>query len=233
MKQLLAIIACTLALPGALLAATRTYETGAFEGVSVASGVEADITLGPTRSVRAETSSDNFDDLRISVEDNVLRIDRPPGNWFSSWFSGRRPDFQVHVVTPTLHSLSASSGSEATVRGSLEGDFSVTASSGSDVDVSGVNGGNVKASGSSGSDIEIAGGCIALEAEASSGSDLDAEDLKCENVIVRASSGSSISVAATKRVTGNASSGSNVRVRGQPPVVQVEKSSGASVKVRD
>lgn len=213
MKRILAITACAFALPGATLAATRTYETVAFEGVSVAAGIEADVTLGPTRSVVAETSSDNFDDLQISVEGNVLRIGRSASNWFFGWFSGRRPSYQVHVVTPTLHSLAASSGSEATFKGNLEGDFSVKASSGSQLD--------------------LAGSCISLEAEASSGSDVDAEDLDCQNVTVRASSGSDISVAATKRVTGNASSGSDVRIRGQPPVVQVETSSGASVKVRD
>lgn len=232
MKRILLITVLALSLPGAALAATRTYETGAFEGVSVAAGVDADITLGPARSVIAETSSDNFDDLRISVEGNVLRIDRPPGSWFSGWFSVR-PSYKVHVVTPTLHSLSASSGAEATAMGNLEGDLAVSSSSGSEVDVSGVKGGNVKASSSSGSELEIAGSCVSLEAEASSGSDLDADDLKCENVVVRASSGSDISVAASKRVTGKASSGSDVSIRGQPPVVQVEASSGASVKVRD
>lgn len=233
MKRIIAVTACALALPGTALAATRTYETGAFESVSVAAGIDADITLGPTRSVVAETSADNFDDLRISVEGNVLRIDRPPGKWFSGWFSGGRPGYRVHVVTPTLRSLAVSSGAEVEVKGSLEGDFSVTASSGSEVDVSLVKGGNVKASGSSGSDIHIAGSCISLEAEASSGSDLDADDLKCEDVTLRASSGSDLSVAATKRVTGKASSGSDIRIRGRPPVVQVETSSGASVKVRD
>jgi hypothetical protein len=232
MKRILAITALAVALPGAALAATRTYETGAFEGVSVAAGVEADVTLGPTRSVVAESRSDDFDDLRISVEGNVLRIDRPPGSWFSGLFS-MRPDYKVQVVTPALHSLAASSGSEVTVKGSLEGGLSVKASSGSEVEVSLVKGGNVKAGSSSGSQIDIEGSCLSLEAEASSGSDLDAEDLKCEDVIVRASSGSDISVTATKRVTGKASSGSDVSIRGQPPVVQVETSSGASVKVRD
>jgi hypothetical protein len=36
--------------------------------VSVASGIAADITVGPTRSVVAETESENFNVLRISVK---------------------------------------------------------------------------------------------------------------------------------------------------------------------
>jgi hypothetical protein len=232
MKRIFAITACILALPGAALAATRAYDTSAFERVSVASGVEADISAGPARSVHAETKADNFDDLQISVKDNVLRIERPPGNWLSSWF-GNRPDYKVHVVTPVLRTLDASSGSDVKVNGNFEGDFSVTASSGSDVDISGIKGGSVKAHASSGSDLDIAGSCVSLEVEASSGSDLDADDLKCENVSLQASSGSDISVAATKSVKGKASSGSDIRVKGKPAVVQVETSSGADVVVKE
>jgi hypothetical protein len=231
MKQIIAITACAFALPGATFAASKSYDTAAFEGVAVAAGIAADITLGSVRSVRAETKADNFDDLQISVKDNVLHIDRPIGSWFSSWFE-QRPSYQVHVVTPALHSLAVSSGAEAKVKGNLEGDFSVTASSGADADVALVKGGNVKLHTSSGSDIKIAGSCISLEAGASSGSDLDAEDLKCESVSLQASSGSDVSVAAAKSVTGQASSGSDVRVRGKP-VVQVDKSSGAHLVVKE
>jgi hypothetical protein len=233
MKRLLAVTACALALPGVTLAASRTYDTGAFEAVSVAAGVDADITMGSTRSVVGETKSGSFDDLRISVEDKVLRIDRAPRSWFSNWFSWNHQKYKVRVVTPALHSLTASSGADVTVNGNLEGDFTVTASSGSDVEISQLRGGNVKVSSSSGSDIEIAGSCTSLAVEASSGSDVDAEDLRCETVTVQSSSGSDISVAASKRIAGNASSGSDVVVRGRPALVQVEKSSGADVTVKD
>lgn len=233
MKQIFVIAACALALPAATLAASRTYDTGAFERVSAAAGIEVEITSGPARSVVAENKSGDFDDLRISVEGNTLQIGRPAGSWFSNWFSGGRPDYKVHVVTPALHSLTAASGAEVSVAGSFEGDFTVTASSGSEVEVSGIRGGSVKASTSSGSEIDISGSCVSLQAEASSGSDLDADDLKCETVTVQTSSGSDVSVSASKRVSGNASSGSDVLVRGNPPVVQVEKSSGADVKLRN
>jgi hypothetical protein len=228
MKRIFTIIACAFSLPGAALAAARTYDTSAFEKVSVSEGVEADITVGP-RSVRAETKADNFDDLQIAVRDNVLVIDRPAKNWFSF---GHRPSYQVHVVTPVLHSLAVSSGAEVTAKGA-EGDFNVTASSGSDVDVSEVKGGNVSASTSSGSDLKISGSCISLKAESSSGSDLDADDLKCESVSVHSSSGSDLSVAASKSVTGEASSGSDIKVKGRPASVQVSTSSGAQVVVKE
>ena len=57
MKRIFAITLSALALPGAAIAATRTYDTGAFDKVAVSSGVEADISTGPARSVRAETTA--------------------------------------------------------------------------------------------------------------------------------------------------------------------------------
>jgi Putative auto-transporter adhesin, head GIN domain len=233
MKRILAMTACAFALPGISLAATKTYSTGGFEEISVSAGIVAHITLGPAQSIVAETAADTFEDVQITVVGKELRIGRPNRNWFLGLFSWSRTKYQVHVVTPVLHSLAASSGAKVTVRGTLEGDFAVKASSGSEVDVSGVKGGNVQASISSGSDLDIAGSCISLDAHASSGSDLDAKALNCENVSVHTSSGSDVSVTATKRLTGNASSGSDIIVSGKPALVQVEKSSGADVTVRD
>jgi len=224
--RILAIAVCAFALSGATLAATRTYDTGAFEQVSVAAGVDVDISLG-ARQVTADTKSDNFDDLLITVKDNELRIERPAGSWFSGWL-WPRPSYKVRVVTPALHSLKASSGSDVTIKGILDGDLSVSASSGSDVDVSLVKGGNVTLHASSGSDMEIDGSCASLKVDASSGSDIDADDLRCENVSIQVSSGSDVSVTATKSVTGSVSSGADVKIKGKPPAVQVEKSSGGN-----
>jgi len=209
MKRIIATFVFALVLPGAVLAATKTYDTAAFEAISVGSGIDVDIVVGPTRSVVAETTGDDFDDLKVSVEGNELRIGRPS----SSWFSGMRSHYKVRVVTPALRSLDVSSGSDVEARGIAATEFSIEASSGSDVD--------------------IAGTCVSLEANASSGSDLDAEDLKCENVKVRASSGSDVSVHATKQLSGHASSGSDVKVRGKPPIVNLDKSSGADVTIKD
>lgn len=229
MKSLSVLAACALALPVAAFGATRTYDLGGFDSVAVAAGVTADIRLGSPGSIVAETSSASFDDLRIAVEGKVLRIGRPARSWFS--FS-RRPRYRVRIVTPALRSVAASSGAKVRVTGSVQGDFSLVAASGSEVDVSAVSGGNVKIRTSSGSEVSIAGSCVSLDAETASGSELDADGLRCENVSIRTSSGSEASVVATQSVTGKASSGSDIRIAGAPRLVQVEKSSGADVKVR-
>ena len=227
MSTLHALAASLVLLPVAAQAATRTYDVAAFDSVSAAAGVEVDISMGATRSVVAETRSDNFDDLRVTVEGSVLRIDRRSRGWFSL----SRPSYRVSVATPALRSLATSSGAEADVKGPIVGDFAVEASSGSEARVSGIQGGAVKASTSSGSEVEIAGTCTTLTAESSSGSDLDAGELRCETVTVQSSSGSDLSVSASRSVSGKASSGSDVSVRGAPPSVRVDTSSGADLEV--
>lgn len=227
MNRLPQIAACLL-LPMAGLAANRTYPVAAFDAVSVAAGVDVEISLGAAHSVTAETRSSDFDDLRISVQGNVLKIDRPPRGWFQF----RRPDYRVRVVTPALHSVVASSGSDVDVKGTSDGAFSVEASSGSDVGIVVGKAGTVKVAASSGSDVEISGTCTTLEARASSGSDVEAGDLRCETATVQASSGSDVSVFASRSVSGAASSGSDVQVSGSPANVNVERSSGADVRIR-
>ena len=214
-------------LPLAASAATRSYETPGFEAVSVGSGVDVEITLGDRRSVVAESWLGDFNSLRIVVEGNVLKIDRPLAKWFFfSW-----PGYTVRVVTPVLRSIIASAGSDVKAEGATEDDFVIAASSGSDVHLTGIRGGGVRVTASSGSDIALAGTCSSLDVQASSGSDVKASDLRCETVVVRASSGSDLSVSASRSVGGKLSSGSDLTVHGAPASVQVDRSSGADVRV--
>lgn len=229
MKRLLVLATCALIVPGMAHAATHTFDTGAFEAVSVAAGLEAEITLGARRSVVAETHANHFDDLRIAVKAGVLHIDRPARSWFSF---RRRPDYKLRIVMPKLHSLAASSGARVILQGGVDADLSVKASSGGTVSASLSKGENVEAHASSGSLIRIAGSCLSLEASASSGARLDAEDLDCDDVVVKASSGSNVSVTAKRRIAIKASSGSSTRVSGKPASVQTDKSSGADVMIR-
>ena len=216
-------------LPLAASAATRSYETPGFEAISVTSGVDVEITLAAGRSVVAESRLGDLDGLRIVVEGNVLKIDRPGAIWpLFGWRS-----YTVRVVTPVLRSVLASAGSDVEAKGATEGDFTISASSGSDVHLTGIRGGDVRVNASSGSDIDLAGTCSSLDIEASSGADVKASALRCETVLVRASSGSDLSVSASRSVAGKMSSGSDLTIRGAPASVRVDKSSGADVNVMD
>lgn len=225
--RMLAIAASAVLLPMTATSATRSYQVGAFDKVSVAAGVRVEIAQGATRNVVADTSADDFDDLRIVVKSGELRIDRP-----ASWFRfGRRTDYTVRVTMPLLRGMEASSGSNVNVKGGFAGDFEVSTSSGSHVEIAQLKGGNVQARSSSGSALEVTGSCQSLDVEISSGSNINAGKLMCESATVDASSGSAAKVAAARNLTASASSGASVRVNGAPMAVKVRKSSGGRVIV--
>lgn len=226
--RMVTLAACALLLPVMAGAATRSYPVGTFDKVNVAAGLQVDITQGATRSVTADTSAVDFDDLRITVRDGELRIDRPPSNWFRFW---RQTNYTVRVVMPVLRSVEASSGSNVEVKGAFAGDFTVSTSSGSRMEIAQLKGGKVRARSSSGSTLEVAGSCQSLDADTSSGSNINAAALTCESVTMEASSGSGAKVAATKGLTASASSGASVRVSGAPTVVKISNSSGGRVQV--
>jgi len=69
-----------------------------------------------------------------------------------------------------------------------------------------------------------------LAAEASSAGDIDAYRLESESVRARANSAGSVKVTATKSLDARASSGGDVRYRGNPMKTNTDSSSGGTVK---
>ncbi len=84
----------------------------------------------------------------------------------------------------------------------------------------------------SGSNVTARGAADRYEVEATSGSNVDAGNLNAAGVFVDVSSGANVVVRATDEVVGEASSGSNVDVLGNPASVDIDDSSGSNVNVR-
>ena len=202
----IAAIASLAALPA--FAETRAYELESFNAIEVSSGIEVDISAGRSQSISVEQRDGKFEDIKLEVEDGVLRIKRVRT---MSW-GGRKVPFSVTINVPSLTSLSASSGSE--------------------IDADGIDADQFRIKTSSGAEIQAAGRCGTLEISASSGADINARDLQCEGVDGRVSSGADIDAYATSRVDASASSGGSMRVFGGATNVDINKSTGGSVNVR-
>ena len=85
---------------------------------------------------------------------------------------------------------------------------------------------------SSGSDLTVSGTAQWLKASASSGADLNGAKLVAEKGEVSASSGSNLDVTVTKEVKAHASSGSDVKVYGNPAIRDTNRSSGGDVSYK-
>jgi hypothetical protein len=78
--------------------------------------------------------------------------------------------------------------------------------------------------------VELKGKAKSLTAEASSAGQIDAYDLEAESVTAAASSAGSLKVNVTNNLVAHASSGGNIRYRGNPSKSMTDSSSGGSVK---
>jgi len=222
--------AMVVAVSGAAFAQSKTFEVAPFSGVDISSGLNADITVGPTVSVTAQARDPrDLDDLRVEVRDDRLfaRIER---SILDLRFGDRR--ITIHITTPRLDFLQASAGADVTAKGLAGQRTEANASGGADLTVTSVEAGEMVASASSGSDLRLSGTCRSATFDISSGSDLDGRDLKCQDVAIRASSGSDAEVFASKSLVANASSGSDIEVHGNPASVTKDASSGAGIELR-
>ena len=200
------VAAALVALPA--MADEQSFDLDGFTSVDSSAGVSVDITVGSGYSIRAEGSEKALDRLRIEVKGDTLYVGRKRKvNW------GKTGSVDVTVTMPALESLDSSSGSS--------------------IDASGVEASDFSADASSGSRISVSGSCTDLNADVFSGARIDAKDLECKKVIADGSSGGSISASADTRLIADASSGASIRVYGSPTDVDIDKSSGGSVKIKN
>lgn len=224
-----AMLACLAALPAA--ADERHFDLDGFARVEVTSGLSAVITGGGDYEVRAESSDQRtLRRLDIRTVGDRLYVGRQREWSGLAWFRARK-EATIYVTLPMLAGVEASAGSDVYATGKIADAFRGDASSGADLTLDAVDAGKVWLSASSGADLRAAGSCATLEADASSGATLRTQDMICADVRAEASSGADVRVHATVRIHGEASSGGDVWVSGNPTAVEIDESSGGSVNL--
>lgn len=210
LKTIMAAGTCLVLLPVSAFAETRDYDVGDFSRIKVAQGIEANVRIGESISVSAQGPDGKMDKLDISVQGDELVIRRKRNR---SWgWNSDSSNFEVTITAISLSSIDVSSGADVSVTGLNEQSVSLDASSGASMDVAGV--------------------CESLSADASSGSRISADNLQCKQVSADVSSGAAIDVYASDRFTGDASSGGDIDVFGNPEQVLTDESSGGDIDLR-
>lgn len=196
---------------------------GSFTGLKSAEAIDVYLKKGDKESVKVETSGTRLSDVITEISGSYLKIHMASGNY-------RKTNVKVYVTYVTLDKIYASSASNVFSEGTIKASsIDISVSSAATVEVS-LDVINVTADVSSAGDIVLEGKAQSLEVEASSAGDVDAYRLECESVRARASSAGSIKVTATKELDARASSGGDVRYRGNPMKTNTDSSSGGSVK---
>jgi len=216
-------------------AESRTFDLPAFDKIAVATGLRAEIEVGPPQSVRIEAQDPaDFDDLVVEVHDGSLTL---------QFDSGERPccqdpiqirdDVVAFITVPTVDGLRASSGASIDAAGVSGDRLELRTSSGASMRVVAAGGEVIKGTASNGSSLAVSGACGHLDADVSSGASMTAADLVCGSVTVQASSGAHAAVFARDSAVADASSGASIDIHGRPPITDVDSSSGGSVAVRN
>lgn len=217
--------ACNYSKSGSGKIITEKRNTAPFNKISVSQAIEVDVQLGIQTSVVVEADDNIISDIEtLSSGEGKLSI------MLKDNVSLRNATIKVHVITPDITSLTASSAAQIdgkTIISNMER-IDLKASSSGKITMQ-VETPTVDLNASSGSSIILSGRAKNIKANASSGSTMDLESLKAETVNAKASSGSTIKVFASVSLDASASSGSNIIHTGGAASIKKNESSGGSV----
>lgn len=206
---------------------TETRSIGSFSGVKAAEGINVYLKKGGKESVRVEVTGTKLENIVTEVSGSYLKVHMRDGNY------ARNVNAKVYVTYVKIDRLSASSAGSIFSEETLEADdLEISASSAGSIDIH-LNVRSLEASSSSAGEIELQGKARSLEIDASSAGQIDAYDLQCQKVVAEASTAGSIKLTVSEEFNAHASSGGNIRYRGNPSKSITNSSSGGSVKKSD
>ena len=203
----------------------QNRKTASFHGVSVSAGIDLYLTQGNSEEVVIKADPDIIDNVITEVRDGILHIYMKK-TFNMRWLQERK----AYVTFKDLTRLDVSAGADAKAENAFKlEELKISVSSGADLEIDALTAESVWLDTSSGSDAELSGHVVNFDASSSSGSDLSCADLVSENCVVSASSGSDAEVHASKTLRASASSGGDVRYKGNPAQKDINESSGGDV----
>jgi len=204
---------------------TEVRDVKGFTSVDVSEGIKVLLTYGDKEFVEVTADADIMDKIATEVNGSELDIYIKGNNW-----NGGKRKVIVKVTAIKIESLDASSGSSIVTTNTIESETLTTSvSSGASIKAT-INAQKVSCDASSGAHASLTGKTTMFRGDASSGSSIDASELKAKRVNADVSSGATIKCNAEDELIAEASSGGSVKYSGSPKTVDVDKSSGGSVR---
>lgn len=195
-----------------------------FQAVRASEAIDVYLKKGDKETAKVEVSGVELDEVLTEVNGTTLKVHMREGN-----YHGKRT-VKVYVTYRSVNRLSASSASNVFSEGTIQAtSMDINVSSAGSVEIS-LQAESVVVDASSAGDVVIEGKARSIDVEASSAGDIDAYNLETETAQARVSSGGSAKINVTKELEAHASSGGNVRYRGNPMKTNTDSSSGGSVK---
>lgn len=203
---------------------SEVREVGSFKGIKVGQAIDVYLKKGTKEMLKVEVTGTDISNVVTEVFNNDLKIQMKSGN-----YRGVK-SVKVYVIYVDLNKISASSASNVFSEGTIKsGDFEIHASSAANIEIS-LDARDISVHTSSAADITLEGTAASISAEASSAGEIDAYNLKVNSASANASSAGGIKLNVSESLQAHASSGGDVRYRGNPSKTNTNSSSGGSVK---
>lgn len=194
-----------------------------FSRVEVSRGLDLYLTKSKNVSLEVEADENLHELITTEVRDGVLKISCTKNIWGES-------SKKVHLKVDHLNAIAINSGADVVTRNMFESEeLRLSISSGASAEME-LNVDDLSCDISSGADIRLAGQAENFTVSSSSGSDVKAYELKANNCNASASSGSDIKLTAVETIEARATSGADIKYKGNPRVLQQEDNSGGSVR---
>lgn len=204
---------------------SEVRSVGSFQGVSAAEGIDVYLKKGDKESVRVEVSG--FTELWhvvTEVSGTYLKIHVREGRF------RKNINAKVFVTYRNISAISASSAANVYSEGTISTkNLSIECASAASVELS-VEVDEIEADVSSAGDVELEGKAKRAEFEVASAGEIDAYDLVTGIVVVEGNSAGTAKIHVLNELYAEASSGANIRFRGNPSKSRTDSSSGGSVK---
>lgn len=201
----------------------RTVE-GNFKSIEVNNNIDVVIEQSDRTEILVEADDNLQKHITTKVENGTLIISFDKNSFINI---GSK---KVTVKMPIIEELEATSSATITSKNTLKGEnIRLNASSGAAIEIS-IESDIITCNTSSGSSITINGKALKMKTTASSGSEINALKLLANEITADVSSGASINIHPIVSLTGQASSGGEIRYHIQPKTIQKKTSSGGSIR---
>lgn len=200
-------------------------KVGSFLGVGAAEGIDVFLKKGDETSVRVETEgSTTLKDIITEVSGTYLKIHVRNGAHL------RNVRAKVYVTYTSLEKLSVSSAANVYSQDVIQSSsFQIDCSSAGNAELE-IQVSKLEINVSSAGEVTLKGKARESSISVESAAELEAYDLTSEIVHVSAASGGSAKVSVLNELNANASSGADIRFKGNPSKSRTDSSSGGSVR---
>jgi Putative auto-transporter adhesin, head GIN domain len=200
-----------------------------FHGINVATGIKLMLTQGNTEEVAVSAATPEYREKIVTkVENGILKI------YYENKIGAintrkEKKDLRAYVSYKTLDHLSATTGAEVQIDGTLKSaSLKLNVNTGATVKGK-INIDDLDVDQNTGSEVTLAGDAGKVSVDGDTGAMFKGIDLKTDNCNVTANTGAGVYITVMKELNVKANTGGYVKYKGDAGIREIKTNTGGSV----